>query len=97
MDLPDWIYRTLARGVLQLPHLGAMGIRFDFQRAGECGLNGGDFAFPVATSGIPLAVDPELGRADRNQHVALSVVSVVRSIKPLWLDVLSSSFSLPLA
>ena len=54
-----------------------MGVDIDRECTSERGLDGDNVARAAASGWVPLAVDAELGSADRHQHVALSIVSAV--------------------
>lgn len=54
-----------------------MGVDLHRERARERGVDGGDVALPLTPSGLPLALDSQLGRTDRHQHDALPVLGVV--------------------
>ena len=50
---------------------------FDHQCTGERGPNGDNAARTATSRRLSLAMDSQLGGADRHQHVALSIVSTV--------------------
>lgn len=82
MELPwlgvfDWIDRTFTCGFLQLAICDTVGVDFYYERARECGIDGSDVALPLAAGWLSLAMDSQLGRAHRHQHVALPVFGVV--------------------
>ena len=60
-----------------------MGVDFNRQRTGKRGLDGNNVARTATPRWLSLAVDSQLDRADRHQHVALSIVSAVKEIRPL--------------
>lgn len=66
---------VVAGSVLQHPDCWTIGLGVNRQRTRERGVDGCNFARDVATRWFPLAVDVELGDSDRDQHVALPVVS----------------------
>lgn len=77
MGLFDRIYRAVAGSVLQLSDRAAVGVDIDRQRAGKRGPDGHNVARPAPPRWLSLAMDAELGGADRYQYVALSIVSAV--------------------
>ena len=74
MGLFDWICRSLAGSLLQLSDRATVGMDFRRQCTGERGPDGDNVARPAAPRWLPLAMDSQLGRADRHQHVVLSIV-----------------------
>lgn len=65
MGLLDRIYRTVTGGVLQFSDHGAVGVDIDRQRTGERRPNGHNVARPAPPRWLSLAMDAELGGADR--------------------------------
>ena len=77
LGLFDWLNRTPAGGVLQLPGRATLGVDFDRQRPRERRPHGHIVAHTCAPRRLPLAMDTQLGCADSHQHVAVSVVSTL--------------------
>ena len=77
MGLFDWIDRTTTRGFLQLAFYDTVGVDLGVECTRECGVDGGDVALALAAGWLSLAMDSQLGRAHRNQHVAVSIFGVV--------------------
>ena len=77
MGLFAWIDRAATCSVLQLAFAVTVGMDLYPERARERRVDGGDAALHVASRWLSLALDSQLGRAHRHQHVALSIVSVV--------------------
>lgn len=77
LGLFDWIDRTPTCSFLQLAFGDPVGVDLYRECARECDVDGGDVALPLATGWLSLALDSQLDRPHRHQHVTLSVVGVV--------------------
>ena len=77
MGLFDWLDRTLTSSFLQLAFCEPVGVDLDLECTCECGVDGRDVALPLAAGWLSSALDPQLGRAHRDQHVAVSIFGVV--------------------
>ena len=77
MGLFARLNRPATRSFLQREYCCAEGVDLHRQCARERGVNGGHITPPPAPSRLSLALDPQLGRAHRHQHVALSLFSAI--------------------
>lgn len=66
MGLFDRIHRTVAGSVLQLSYRATVGVDLNHQCTGERCFDGNNVARAPAPRWLSLAMDSELGRADRH-------------------------------
>jgi hypothetical protein len=80
LGLFDWIDRTLTRGFLQLTCCDTVGVDLYLECACERGVDGRNVAVLLAAGWFSFALDSQLGRAHRHQHVVISVFGVVKGL-----------------
>ena len=61
-----------------------MGVGINRQCTGECGVDGNNVARAATPRWLSLAMDSQLGSADRHQHVALLIISFVKLLSWYW-------------